>query len=437
MDAKFLAIVSAAALSACAHAPVNLAGCDLPMTRLAVPEPPAKAARFENDAGVQPPASGFAAAIAAAMAPPPALQNDAGVPQAPQQRPVSLFLSGGSQNGAFGAGFIDEWRIQGGGALPAFRVVTGISTGSLIGTTVFIGASDRAVAGYTINAESDLVDVKARGLVAQVRAGAAGTLDPLRRRLDATFDRQPGDDALLGEIAAADADKRKFFVGIVDAREGEAYAVDMTALAARWAAASTPAARQHIKQCYIDTLIASSSVPLSAPPVYIDGRMWIDGGLRFSVFSDAMANAMESARAAAAAAKAPAPAAFVIVNGKWDIEPQCVSDEVVGPDGIKRCEPGRPLKKWDILDLGFRSISILTNQVARFSADAAAGPGDRFVRIEADAPDHPFREKTCSQWRAIDETDKPKPLQFHKREMLCLIDYGRKRARDERWWTVK
>lgn len=436
MDARRLAILlPAIALAACSHKPVDLTECNLPMIRLTVAEPPASLAGFSGDSMVSPaPApGGFAAQIAAAMAPPPGMQSDAG---SPVPRPASLFLSGGSQNGAFGAGFIDEWRIKGGGSLPAFRVVTGISTGSLIGTTVFTGNSEKAVRGYTINSESELVDVKARGLVGQVRAGAAGTLDPLRKRLDDTFDTQPGDDALLGDIAAANAEGRRFFVGVVDVREGEAYAVDMTALAARWAAETAPERRLRTKQCFIDTLIASSSVPLAAPPVYIDGRMLVDGGVRFTVFRAAEAEAMAMARATAVASRNPAPVHFVIVNGKWDIDPQCPSEEVIGPDGQKSCEPGRPPKDWNILDLGFRTISILTNQVSRFSADAAAGPDDPFVRINADVSDHMFDGKACRDWRAIDETDKPKPVQFHKREMICLIDYGRARSRQAKWWEI-
>lgn len=44
-----------------------------------------------------------------------------------------LFLSGGSQNGAYGAGYLAQWsRIRsdmGKDGLPRFRMVTGISRG--------------------------------------------------------------------------------------------------------------------------------------------------------------------------------------------------------------------------------------------------------------------------------------------------------------------
>jgi predicted patatin/cPLA2 family phospholipase len=425
---KHAVLLAALGLSACAHAPIELTGCNLPMTRLAVPEPEPGAAISEGV--MAPPASPYEALVAGALALP--TTEAPGAP--PPTRPVSLFLSGGSQNGAFGAGFIERWRIGNGGRLPAFRVVTGISTGALIGTTVFTGESHRAVAGYTIDSEADLLDVKARGLVNQVKAGAVGSLDPLRRRIDNLLDKQPGDDALLADIAEAnDRDGRKFIIGVADVREGEAYAVDMTALASRWAAEPDAAKRTRIKQCYIEALVASSSVPFAAPPVYVDGHMLVDGGVRFGVFRSAeqagFARAVASTRPAD---KALAPASFLIVNGKWEIEPQCPYE----PAADGSCPASGKLRKWDILDLGFRSIDILTNQIYRFSADAATqGPGDHaFARIEADAPGHVFNGKTCAEWRTIDNADKPPPVQFHKREMLCLIDYGDSRSLVAEWW---
>ena len=421
MDARHGVLLLTIALNGCAHKPIDVTGGNLPMTRLAVAAPPAGAPGLE---AVAPPAGAYEAMIAAALSPP---NTEAPQPQrAPAaSRPASLFLSGGGQNGAFGAGFIDQWRIGGGGSLPAFRVVTGISTGSLIGTMVFTGTSDRALKGYTIDSEADLVDVKSRGLVAQVQAGAVGTLDPLRRRLHGLLD-----DAQLGAIAAADAQGRKLLVGVVDVGDGETHAVDMTALASRWNAATSERAK--IKQCYIEVLVASSSAPFAAPPVYIDGRMLVDGGVRFGVFSAAQAGGIALARRRARAMQAPTPADFVIVNGSLAIDSQCLfklaKDSSCPATGVP--------KDWNILELGFRSVDILTNQVYRFSADTAAGNDSHFVRIDADALGHVFNGKNCADWRAIDNQDKPPPVQFHKREMRCLIDYGRTRANAARWWGV-
>ena len=50
-----------------------------------------------------------------------------------------LELSGGGQNGAFGAGFLNGWRES--GTRPQFDIVTGVSTGSLLATHAFLGTA--------------------------------------------------------------------------------------------------------------------------------------------------------------------------------------------------------------------------------------------------------------------------------------------------------
>lgn len=51
-----------------------------------------------------------------------------------------LFLSGGSQHGAFGSGFLAGWKARNSEVgLPDFAVVTGISTGALQSTSAFLG----------------------------------------------------------------------------------------------------------------------------------------------------------------------------------------------------------------------------------------------------------------------------------------------------------
>src|SRR5204863_9039106 len=55
-----------------------------------------------------------------------------------------LSLSGGGQNGAFGAGFLIGWRES--GRRPQFDVVGGVSTGALLATHAFLGTpADDAV----------------------------------------------------------------------------------------------------------------------------------------------------------------------------------------------------------------------------------------------------------------------------------------------------
>jgi hypothetical protein len=102
------------------------------------------------------------------------------------------------------------------------------------------------------------------------------------------------------------------------------------------------------------------------------------------------------------------------------------------------------LRDWDILELGLRSVDILTNQIYRFSADYAArqaGTTTHFTRIYPDVSAFPAtidnRTLTCAQWRDVDMQERPAPVQFHPNEMKCLIAYGRDRAKIEQWWTFQ
>ena len=49
-----------------------------------------------------------------------------------------LSLSGGGDNGAFGAGLLTGWTTH--GDRPKFKLVTGVSTGALIAPFAFLGA---------------------------------------------------------------------------------------------------------------------------------------------------------------------------------------------------------------------------------------------------------------------------------------------------------
>src|SRR5439155_24402719 len=54
-------------------------------------------------------------------------------------RPRSIYLaiSGGGDNGAFGAGLLSGWTKS--GTRPEFKLVTGVSTGALIAPFAFLG----------------------------------------------------------------------------------------------------------------------------------------------------------------------------------------------------------------------------------------------------------------------------------------------------------
>lgn len=346
--------------------------------------------------------------------------------------PHLLFLSGGSQYGAFGAGYLGNWKDRDGN-LPRFRVVTGISTGALLATPAFANRPEAAIAGYTINKEGEILKAHGSGLFTVVRHGAAGRLDPLRQRLDGLLD----DDMLEAVAEGHDnvADPRKLLVAAVDLDLGKTVAFDMTELASRWSAASG-ARKKRLKQCYIEALIASSSVPGAAPPTYIDNRLYIDGGARFGVLAEALGAKLNDEMEMEAG---PLPGRLtIIVNGTMETDARCGKAGVPKDDAaaVARCAGSAGLqgrhRGWDILSVAERSISILINQIYRLSVDYAARVTPARVTLvkmdPRDATAHSFAmdgiTRSCSDWRKMDKA-LDNPIEFHPRQMRCLIDYGR------------
>ena len=73
------------------------------------------------------------------------------------KRHAYLALSGGGENGAYGAGLLTGWTAS--GKRPEFTMVTGISTGSLIAPFAFLGSAyDQQLTDiYTKYSTEDLV----------------------------------------------------------------------------------------------------------------------------------------------------------------------------------------------------------------------------------------------------------------------------------------
>lgn len=193
-----------------------------------------------------------------------------------------LVLSGGGQFGAYGAGLLKSFiSTTRGGA--KFAAVTGVSTGAFQATAAFLG--DEAsladmVEGYDIESESELATPK-RTLFGFPTEASLYSLAPARARIAAFLT-----DARLAAVAAADAQSRKLYVGVVDVEDGLFYAFDLTALAA----SDLPIPEK--RACYVQAVMASAAVPVVYEPVVLDGRQYFDGGVRSSVFLDRAAAAM-------------------------------------------------------------------------------------------------------------------------------------------------
>jgi predicted patatin/cPLA2 family phospholipase len=388
-----------------------------------------------------------------------------------EQEPVSLsmlLLSGGSQNGAFGAGFLDGWarkrgaeRLRGGKGdgspdLPRFSIVTGISAGAILSTFAFIDRPDIAAREFAIERENQVLRPYVRskkiglGNVGTIaKKGAFGELDPLRQRL-----RQVIDNDMMALIAREHRAKRKLYIGAVDVDTGQAVAFDMTAMASRIDALprEDEAQRKRLRNCYVEVIVASSSVPLAAPATFIDNRMYIDGGARFGVFGDEIGAAVRSLSAgleakyktadASERSRFQKPNVFILINGTLTMQPRC--GKLACPEGSD------PLlgkhKDWDLLDLAGQSVSILINQTYRFSTDriiTSAGPRDFKASIERMEPDYlKFQHeqngvsRKCGEWSDKD-VELSRPIEFHPRYMNCVIAYGATRAVASEWWSYE
>ncbi|MFL6725725.1 MAG: patatin-like phospholipase family protein [Sphingomicrobium sp.] len=368
-----------------------------------------------------------------------------------------LILSGGSQHGAFGAGFFEGMGETRAG-VPNYTFVTAVSTGALVSTLVFLAnepiRGKRTYPSYMVGAAgvSNLKDLGAifavdkEGEIIHVwdshpplgvpivglQKGALATFAPLRSLIFGMLN-----NGTLEELQEAynHGDGRHLLVGVTDLEDSAGYAIDLTQYV-------DDAMRDRvnpdiIRTCYIDALLASSSVPPGMPPISLTlypaahsdvtprTSMFVDGGARFGVFWGQLVYK-------------PLPElknATVLMNGTFKAGPW----DDFHKDG-----------KWGLIRVAKRSSDILINQIYRFSVDqvrqqfSAAGKTLKFVYISnnglekyggdvAKNPDlYPFRRSTCGGWRKYDE-DNLHPLEFHPNYMQCLVEYGRVRGSQAPW----
>lgn len=188
-----------------------------------------------------------------------------------------LALSGGGDNGAFGAGLLNGWTAA--GNRPEFKLVTGISTGALIAPFAFLGPAydPRLKSLFTDSAPADILEW--RPILAALTNDALADNRPLWYQVEKEVDRD-----LLAAIAAEYEKGRLLFIATVDLDARQPVIWNMT----RIAALGGPAALDLFRSI----MIASAAIPGTFPPVMIDvevrGRpyqeMHVDGGTMAQVF---------------------------------------------------------------------------------------------------------------------------------------------------------
>lgn len=187
-----------------------------------------------------------------------------------------LAISGGSSEGAYGAGVLKGWSAR--GDRPRFEVVTGVSTGSLAAPFAFLGpAYDTALEEiYTRYGDNDLFRSKG---VAGLLGDSLYDTAPLRRLIE-----RYADDALLDAIAVEHRKGRRLLVQTTNLDAERPVVWDLGAIAAN----TNPGRRQ----LFVDILLASAAIPAVFPPVRIQvvskGRVYdelhVDGGVTAQIF---------------------------------------------------------------------------------------------------------------------------------------------------------
>ncbi len=188
-----------------------------------------------------------------------------------------LAISGGGENGAFGAGLLVGWTKA--GTRPVFKGVTGVSTGALTAPFAFLGSSydDKLKEVYTTLAAKDVLHP--RGYLAALFDDAMADNSPLRKTIARYFDQ-----AMLDAIAAEHEKGRILAIGTTNLDARRPVIWDIGAIAA----SRHPRALEIVH----DVLVASAAIPGAFPPVMIDvaldgkpyQEMHVDGGASAQVF---------------------------------------------------------------------------------------------------------------------------------------------------------
>lgn len=193
--------------------------------------------------------------------------------------PPSYFLaiSGGGENGAYGAGLLVGWTEA--GTRPVFKGVTGVSTGALTAPFAFLGSAydDKLKEVYTTLAAKDVL--QPRGYLAALFDDAMADNSPLRKTIAKYFDQ-----AMLDAIAAEHEKGRILVIGTTNLDARRPVIWDIGAIAA----SGHPRALELVH----DVLVVSAAIPGAFPPVMIDveidgktyEEMHVDGGASAQVF---------------------------------------------------------------------------------------------------------------------------------------------------------
>lgn len=196
---------------------------------------------------------------------------------APMPELQLLAVSGGGENGAFGAGLLCGWTEH--GDRPTFELVTGVSTGALIAPFAYLGSGyDAPLRAVYTGLSPDKVLSK-RYITAALFDDALTDNHPLFTTISSYMN-----EALLAAIAKAYDEGRLLLVGSTDLDAQQPVIWNIGAIAK----SGHPRALDTVHR----VLLASAAIPGAFPPTMIDvtlngkpyQEMHVDGGAFVQAF---------------------------------------------------------------------------------------------------------------------------------------------------------
>ena len=239
-----------------------------------------------------------------------------------------LALSGGGADGAYGAGLLCGWTEA--GDRPVFKLVTGVSTGALAAPYAFLGSDyDSQLRDSYLNVTSKNIFTK-KWWAWAIRSDSMALSKPLSEMIAEQYD-----DRILQQIAVEHKKGRRLYIGTTNLDAQRPVVWDMGAIAS----SGHPDALKLFRK----VLIASASIPVALPPVYIQveadgekrGEMHVDGGVTTQVFLyGPMMRPLAALKEFGLETYQRRPRVFVIRNTQIDPKWQAVKPRII-PIGLR------------------------------------------------------------------------------------------------------
>jgi predicted acylesterase/phospholipase RssA len=306
-----------------------------------------------------------------------------------------LAVSGGGEDGAFGAGLLCGWSEH--GDRPVFELVTGVSTGALTAPMAFLGPKYDEQLRHVYTGITPGHVLRPRGITAALFDDALADNAPLFATISAVLDQR-----MLDDIATAYTEGRLLLIGTTNLDAQQPVIWNIGAIAA----SGHPKALDTVRR----VLLASAAIPGAFPPTMFDvtlgdrkyQEMHVDGGAFVQSFLYPSALTTERRQRMAAHLPVPKIDAYVIRNGRLD------------PDWAE--------VRRQMLDIAERAISTMI---------AASGFND-VMRIYFTT----LRDNVAFNLAYIgSDFDMKLPSPFDPAYMRALFDYGFQRGRAGYKWS--